>query len=198
MADYKHDIFISYRNVSGVREWVRDVFYPELERKLYGVLDREPSIFLDRHMVPSTWWASSIPDALHRSRLAIVVLAPLYDSSAWCRAELACMEEREKLLNRHKVPGSGLVIPVAYSARQHLSPHATQRQFADFSDHTYCGKAFRDSERYLDFEDQVKKLASLIANLLNNQFPPWDPNWPIIDPATITVDPQPAVRSAKL
>lgn len=187
MADYKHDIFISYRNLPGVRDWVRVAFYKELVAKLSAVLAWQPTIFLDTHQEVGTWWNSHIPDALQHSKLLIIILIPAYEQSRWCRAELASIEEREKSLGRYQVPGQGLVVPVAYCKKELLSASACARQLAEFWEHAYSGEAFLRSERYLDFEDAMTKLANTIADLLTNQIPPWSPEWPVIDPTTLQI-----------
>lgn len=187
MSDYKYEIFISYRNLPGVRDWVRVAFYKELVAKLSAVLKLPPRIFLDSHQAPGTWWSSEIRDAIRHSKLLIAILIPNYDQSYWCRAEFASIEEREKVLGRYQVPGQGLVVPVAYCKKELLSQAACARQLAEFWMHAYSGEAFLRSERYLDFEDSMTQLATTIADLLNNKIPPWNDKWPVIDPETLQI-----------
>ena len=191
MADYKHDIFISYRNVTGVRDWVRRTFYNELVKKLSALLLNPPSIYLDGHMKGGTWWASDIPEALRHSKIVVAVLVPAYQQSPWCQTEMSWIEQREKLLGRYQVAGQGLVIPIAYCKKEILPKSVLARKVFEFSKHAYTSDGFLRSERYLDFEDAMGDLAAEIADLLN-RVPPWDPNWPQIDPATVGVQAVPA------
>ena len=191
MADYKYDIFISYRNLPGVRDWVRVAFYKALVAKLSASLTWPPAIFLDSHLEVGDWWNSRIRDALRHSKLLIAILMPAYDQSGWCRAEFSSIEEREKVLGRYQIEGQGLVVPVAYSKKELLPPSACARKPAEFWKHTYTGEAFLRSERYLDFEDAMTTLATTIADLLMNQIPPWSDQWPVVDPATLQIIPAP-------
>jgi TIR domain len=187
---YKHDLFISYRNLIGVSDWVRTVFYKVLDEKLSAVLTYKPSIFLDGHMKTGTWWKSEIPDALKHSKLLIVILVPRYFESTWCQAELACIEEREKAAGFYRQPGRGLVIPMLYSGRPNLPPSICDRQLRDFSKHTYSGEAFLRSELYLDFEKEMRDFANDLAQWLSG-VPAWSDKWPIIDPARLEAVPGP-------
>jgi hypothetical protein len=163
-----------------------------LVKKLSALLTQPPDIYLDGHMKVGAWWASDIPEALRHSKLVVAVLVPAYEQSPWCRAEMMWIEEREKQLGRYQVAGQGLVIPIAYCKKEVLPASALARQVAEFWKHAYTGEAFLRSERYLDFEDAMGNLASEIADLLKNRVPPWDPNWPQIDPATLAVPAAPA------
>ena len=111
-ADYVYDVFISYRRVQIVEEWLAkgEFFYPLLENYLQFDLPRKPNIFLDKLVLkPGDKWASELELALRTSRCLLLIGTPDYFRSAWCSAEFHTFAERSAASGN-----ANLIVPLAF------------------------------------------------------------------------------------
>ena len=113
MADYEHDIFISYRRMNeDWIKWTRENFIRPLRSLLQPGLG-SVKIFVDNQIETGASWPAYLARALARSRLLIPVLSRDYFNSDWCRLELALMHHREGLVNfRTPANSEVLILPV--------------------------------------------------------------------------------------
>ncbi|HYI95121.1 MAG TPA: hypothetical protein VEX68_16370, partial [Bryobacteraceae bacterium] len=98
-------------------------------------------------------------------------------------AEWCSFREREVQLGLFSdAEPSGLVYPVRYADGDYFHAHA---QLAlcrkDFSRLNYPDEAFRQSAKYLEFDDLVTNMADeLVAKLPT--IPPWSDAFPVVEP----------------
>ena len=182
---YKYHIFISYSRSGDVPEWIRNHFLPVLANQLDGLLNEEPEIFVDYSIDIGTKWPDILCEALQRSRCLLSVWTPRYFRSGWCLAEWQTMRAREAKIIANRgdgVPICPLVYPIIFADGEHFPKEARDVQAVlDFNGLTYPYPSFKKSERYLDFHDRVRSVASDLANRLSAA-PPWDPNWTPVTP----------------
>jgi TIR domain len=188
IASYQYHIFLSYSRRGDVPEWVKNHFLPVLERRLEAEFDETPRIFLDEQIDTGADWPITLADALHRSYCLLAIWSPSYFRSRWCMAEWQTMRVREEQLGlRTSANPSGLVYPVVYSDGDTFPVEAKRIQHRkDLKDYAYPYPQFRNSEKYLEFHDQVARIAQELVNLFNDSIPPWNPDWSICTP-----DPEP-------
>ena len=110
----------------------------------------------------------------------MAVLNAPYFSSQYCRAEWQSFVNREAMLN-----ASGkLIRPIQFFDGEHFDPSAYDRQLIDMRDWATSAPAFRNSDKFLDFEKCVK---GLVANLSAMDGPILKPaqyqDWPVVEPA---------------
>jgi hypothetical protein len=177
---YQYDIFISYKRTSAARDWVHQYFAPKLEAFLTDSLPRPPVIFLDaRSIEPGDIWNTKIAQGLKHSKCLVAVLNAPYFSSEYCRAEWQTFVDRETLLGLD----GALVKPIQFFDGEHYDQAAWARQVIDMRDFASSAPAFRNSLKFLDFEDAVK---GLVAKLVALDGPILKPasfqDWPVAMP----------------
>jgi hypothetical protein len=73
----------------------------------------------------------------------------------------------------------GLIYPVRYADGEYFHAEASENQCKqDFSELTYTGKAFRNSKKWILFEDRVTAMAKELIVLLKD-LPKWQADFPI-------------------
>jgi TIR domain len=181
LSDYRFDVFVSYARHGTSGQWVNEHFREILCDRLADELPDEPRVFLDTDMRVGVAWPAEIREALHRSKVMISVLSAPYFSSSWCKSELRTILERERLCGLPR-PGQhpGLIIPLSYGDGEAYWPEVHARQLRSVKDFAYVGPAFRQSEKYMRFQDFAMELAAQIAALLST-VPEWSPDWPILE-----------------
>jgi len=179
---YQYDFFLSYSRKKPVGEWVRNHFCPELRQWLDSYTAQPTRIFIDEGIEVGDFWPNHLAAALGSSKYMIAIWSPQYFGSPWCYAEWQSMREREFLLGL-QTGISGLVFPVVFSDGKNFPPEAGQAQRIDFSDLNYPNLAFRDTEKYLDFVDRIKRVCEMLSNWVDErEAPSFDPKWPIVRP----------------
>lgn len=181
--DYLYDIFISYRHKGQAMEWVRNHFHPLLEQRLPDSLpvQHELSVFIDLDIETGAAWPAKLRQALKNARCLVAVWSPEYFRSDWCLAEWQTMREREKLLGwRSEQNPQGLIYPVVFADGEHFPPEARAVQWRDLRAWNYGAPAFRDTVGFLDFDQQVQKLAGELAGMILTA-PAWQ-DWPVVTP----------------
>lgn len=199
---YKYDIFISYRNKSGVQDWVLKRFVPLLKRKLevlmpIGWYDNNQCIFVDKEGTQEgQYWKIKIPKELKRSRIMIAVLIPDYFNSDWCMSEWKSFAKREEVFREELSleDEQSLIFTVTYGDGKHFPEFAKEMQsHQDYSMYTSMLPAFDYSSGALDFENKVQRYAETLAEILEN-IVVWDTDFPIeeafnLPPTKITDNP---------
>ncbi len=182
---YEYDVFISYRRVgSDVPAWIRNHFYPRLSEVLDNNLDRDMKIFFDELVPSGATWPAALRTALQRARILLPVCSPKYFVDEWCLAEWKSMELREKLagLASPEQQPQNLIYPVIFSDSERFPKYATDRRMRNFKSWNHPHPQFERSMKYLEFDDEVKRIAAELARLLD-QVPAWRPDWPVETPA---------------
>jgi len=180
--EYQYHVFLSYRHLSKVEDWVRDFFLDELTTWLREELNgEEPLIFWDRDEIHTgTKWVQKIGEALLTSRCLVPVWAPSYFQSIWCLAEMESFLKREQVVSGLGV--NSLVVPVKW--HKNIPPQAPKTQPMDFTRFTWTGNGFKESSVYVGFQQRVQDFASDLA-LVVKQAPPFDRDWPVYTPDQI-------------
>ncbi|WP_079433964.1 toll/interleukin-1 receptor domain-containing protein [Zoogloea sp. LCSB751] len=183
---YEYDAFVSYRHTTGAKDWVRQIFVPELKKWLSNILPTEPSIFLDSESIrASANWKAKLEHAIRRSKCLIAVLNGPYFSSDYCVAEWFSFISREQILG-YGQPGTpeGLIVPIRFFDGQHYHESAKAKQFLDMTPWALTGRAFVESAEFLEFQRAVQSLAIQLTDdsigIISN--PPNFQEWPVCFP----------------
>ena len=151
-------------------------FLPLMQARLELERGTQTDIFFDRAEITAGMnWVETQRRALLRSRLLLGIWSPTYFASRWCLAEFATFRRRSELEYRN------LIVPITIHGGASFPTEAQTTQWFDFREFMILGKAFNRSEKYLDFEDAVRKLCGHIASQLKNA-PQFDSSWPIVEP----------------
>jgi hypothetical protein len=157
------DVFLDYADGGIVREWMRE-FTPLLRIWLSESLGRDVRIFEDQQISPGSDWAGTLNAKLLNARAVLVVATPHYFSSK------AHLEVLAKVIAQP--PRAGLtLITLDRKAMTELPSNLVSQTVVDFSDLAYIGEGFTKSERYVDFQDRVRKLASILADRMKEAPP---------------------------
>jgi len=174
--EYEHDLYLSYPRSALTTEWMVEHFLPLMQARLELERGTQTDIFFDRAEITAGMeWVETQRRALLRSRLLLGIWSPSYFASRWCLAEFATFRRRSELEYRN------LIVPITIHGGASFPAEAQTTQWFDFREFMIVGKAFNRSEKYLDFEDVVRKLCGHIASQLKN-VPQFDSSWPIVEP----------------
>jgi hypothetical protein len=198
-TDYRYDVFISYAHAAPVKRWVQEYFGFELQNYLGALLNRTiaPRIFMDRWDIHSgDEWEARLGHALRESIFMVPVLTADYLRSRWCKAELEAFLKRERAHKLVAADGTGgLVRPVLWVPFDPLPRMLTRKEFVDMSDFAYDNQAFRNSQKYMDFQNSVRDFARLLSKRDGYLFKP-PPKSGIARPRDDAAD-EPAQRMRK-
>jgi hypothetical protein len=199
VSGYEYDVFISYSRRGSVREWINNHFFITLQECLADEIAPEPRVFLDQAMQRGVDWPKKLQRSLHRSKIMIAVLTPLYFTSPWCRAELYSMLAREAKLGLATLDcPRGLIYPILYSDSDNFPEEdveALRRAWNDFKDLSTPKLVFQRCPEWIPFHRRVVEVARDVVDLLG-EAPDWDADWPLIpkpDPLVL-----PRVRMPRL
>lgn len=171
-GEYEYDIFVSYAQGPMLAEWMRD-FVRLLSQWVEEATGKPLKVFFD---VGEIQIGDSLParlgTALARSKLLLVVASARYFHSQWA------MREWLTFVQRTKITGANLIIPIVLSGRKVLPPEFTNFQYTDMSDYAYSTKAFRETKKYFEFQTKVRDLAQDVVQMLE-KVPPFDLAWTI-------------------
>lgn len=184
---YKYHFFISYPRSGDVPEWLQNHFLPVLRNRLDAEMAEEVQIFCDENLETGVDWPDAIIAALHQSRYLVPIWTPKYFQSKWCLAEFHTMRLREEVAGfRTQENPNGLILPVLFSDGDKLPDDAQRIQTRyDLRDFAIPEPVFKNSLRYIDFRDEISKLATDLDSMLP-RVPHWDSSWEIVKP-----DPEP-------
>jgi TIR domain len=181
--DYEYDIFVSYRRTKMTGPWVQHHLVPCLEARFNEVSPRQARIAFDHEIESGALWPAEIKRRLRMSGLLLAVWSAEYFQSPWCMAEWSSFREREKQLHLFDAARpQGLVYPIRYNDGNFFHPDAKLTQWRrDFSNLNYPHEAFKRSEKYLDFDDLIQKMAADLVSLIG-KLPRWRSDFPVVEP----------------
>lgn len=182
---YRYDVFLSYRRSDVVREWVHTHLKGELRGWLQESMPRDPQIFIDEEIEVGAEWPVALEQALLRSRCMVCVWSPAYFRSRWCLAEWETMRAREATLKAAGVEVPQIIYPLRFRDGDHFHPQARDTQWRDMEPFTDHRPAYRNTEGYGRFMEQVKAMADDLASIVAAA-PPWDAAWPVVRPDEVS------------
>ncbi|MFI9006784.1 TIR domain-containing protein [Actinosynnema sp. NPDC053489] len=189
MSGYKFDFFISYARRGSVQKWLLNHFYEKLKECLADQLAPTPKVYVDRSMARAVHWPSSLQHALRHSKVMIQLLTPHYFESRWCMAEWSSMLAREKMLGLgNPDQPMGLVYPILYSDSENFPPEGRVRSWRNFKEYANPDPPYQETREYVQFHREVTRVAADLVELLH-QVPPWQPDWPDVDPPNPVLPP---------
>jgi len=176
MADYEHDIFISYRRMDeDWVSWTRDNFLRPLRSLLRPALGNV-RIFADDQIETGASWPAYLARAHTRSKLLIPILSRDYFNSDWCRLELALMHHRERLVGyRTPAQPSALILPLVIDDGNVFPPEVQDMQGESihrFAIICMCTTGARQEE----FAAHLKQWCPRVERAME-RIPPFDPEW---------------------
>ena len=176
MADYEHDIFISYRRMD--KDWVswtHENFLRPLRSLLRPALGNV-RIFADDQIETGASWPAYLARAHSHSRILIPILSRDYFNSDWCRLELALMHHREKLVGyRTPAQPSVLILPVVIDDGDFFPPEVQDMQGESihrFAITCMCTNGPRQEE----FAAHLKEWCPRVEQAME-AIPTYDPAW---------------------
>lgn len=183
--DYEHDVFVSYRRYGFVMKWIRQEFIDLFQSRLELELGETPKIFWDDTSVDDSKVPKEVVlQALRTSKCLLSILSGPYFSSNWCCAEWHTFRERASLAGLKA--GNTLTLPVRWHDGESYASllQGNGPQPADFSDYQFIGPAWRNTAAFNEYEKKLQKLVETVTGMIKSA-PPFDPSWPLVDPATI-------------
>jgi hypothetical protein len=191
LSGYEYDVFISYRRLGSVPEWVENHFYPRLRDLLNDNLPYPVSLFLDREVRGGVQWPLALETALRRTRVLVPVCSAQYFQSEWCLAEWHSMAKREEILGLATLEQpQGLIYPVLFADSENFPEYAVERQMRNLKDWNFPGLQYQQTVEYVDFHKEMKEIAVELAALLR-RVPDWQPDWPVERPMPALLPPSP-------
>ena len=164
---------------------MRNHFLPRLADRLNENSAEPVRLFCDELLDEGEEWAPALQDVLRKSKLLLAVWSADYFRSSWCMAEWESFRERERKLALPVGAPKSLVYPIRYADGEHYHSAAKALQNTrDFSALNYPDEVFRQSVKWLEFDDLVTAVAKdLIAKL--PLVPAWQGDFPIAQPAPL-------------
>ena len=155
------DVFISYPLSGIARDWVTIELVPLFSKWLSEKLGRDATVWYDRKMEGGTDWQSEIDKKIAKAQTAILIISRRTVVSDHLKQEM------ERLLER--LPADH-VFPIQVDNVKPMDiPAIGSLQWWDFSDTVYVGESFGKSERYIEFQDRVRELASNVAEAIESR-----------------------------
>ncbi len=182
---YESEIFISYRRTETVGCWVRNHFLPRLQARLDENSASPVDVFCDELIAEGDDWAAALKDRLRKSRLLLAIWSADYFRSTWCMAEWQSFRKREQQVDQTGGVVKSLVYPIRYADGAYFHPEARATQCSrDFSALNYPDEVFRQSVKWLEFDDLVTAVALDLIDKLAH-VPAWRHDFPIVQPAPL-------------
>jgi hypothetical protein len=175
---YEYEIFISYRKVFPIKEWVYEHLLPFIRPYLESELNTRIRIFIDQSQIEQgDIWPARIKRALANSKCLIAVWSPNYFQSQWCMNEYKVMRYREKRLGYGTAENpSGLILPLKVFDGQYFPQDALDIECLDCRDYLRIGEGYRYTPRYIEFQDLLLRWATSAAHAIENA-PRWSEEW---------------------
>jgi TIR domain len=184
MRDYRYDIFLSVKRDDTFGDWLRSHFIPlffsYLKQDVIVKCHRKFSdyFFYEQTLRPGDPWPDELKDGIRRSRVALALCSPEYFYSDWCLTEFY------SFLNR----GGKVLVPVSIYDGEAFPKDARNIQSADLSQYVLVGKGFKDTERYIEFQDKLKTLSKDVAERIGAA--PDYCDWPIEEKTVAEAEPE--------
>ena len=181
--DYEFDIFISYRRSPTIGPWVCNHLHERLKARLNEIAPRDVRIAFDEDMDNGVALTEELRRRVRASTILLAVWSADYFRSRWCMTEWGSFRAREQLLGLASAGDpSSLIYPVRYADGDYFHPDARAALCKrDFSGLTYPDEAFKQTPKYLEFDDMVRQMAADLAQRLANP-PAWRDDFPIEEP----------------
>lgn len=179
---YEFDIFVSYRRTDTIGRWVKNHLVPRLDSRLNQVAPYPIRIFCDFQMADGVNFPAELKQRIKTSSLLLGVWSADYFRSKWCMAEWESFRARQKQLGLFSDNHTqGLVYPIRYSDGEYYHSEAQLVQCQkDFSHLNYPDDVFKQSPKYLEFDDLVRQMAEDLVVRLND-VPTWSADFPIAE-----------------
>lgn len=178
--DYVYDLFLSYRRRPPVGDWVKNHFYPLLEKWLPLCMPYEPKIFIDLKQIETgDTWPVVLNSALKTSRCLLPVWSEDYFRSPWCLAEWESFTSREQTLNPNGARPR-LIYPVRFFGGDYFPTAAKDTQQRDLSRWNNSSPVFANTEGFVELETEVQSIVLDLRDMIQAA-PPWQ-EWPITNP----------------
>jgi len=163
---YQYEAFLSYRRGAIHSQWLRKHFIPLFRDRLIEEVaehcNRDACELF--HDVDEVLPGMNVPDrvvnGLRGARCLVALVSPSYFRSPWC------LVEWESFRTRSQNEACDLIIPVILSAGSTVQSQVGNTMCADFSDYTIVGPAFTNTNLYVQFQIEIKKLARRVANII--------------------------------
>jgi hypothetical protein len=187
---YRHEVFISYRRSDNIGLWVKRHLHPRLESRLNEISPDPVDVFCDFEMKEGVNWPLDLKKRIRTSKLLLPVWSADYFRSAWCMAEWESFRGREARFGlASEDEPMGLIYPIKYADGKYFHPDANVTMCRkDFSALSYPEEGFRDSPKYMLFDDLIREIADDIVEQLDI-VPDWESDFPVVE-----VPPLPPVR----
>lgn len=175
---YKYDVFLSYRNIDPISEWIDQYFLRQFKVGLRSALGYDPRIFFDKENIRSgDQWKERIKRSLMKSKCLVAIWSPTYFHSEWCLRELKTMMNRERNFGLRTIEKpQGLIFPIRGRDGIHFPNYANDIQQRDFKRFLRIGEGFGRTERFVEFQDEMEIWTEEVAYGVDNA-PPYDERW---------------------
>ena len=183
---YEWDIFISYKkdysssidkySLALRKRWLKEIFLPYLEFALQGELGRNPKIFWDEQGLDTgDAYSNKLIQKLTGSKCLVAILSnPYFYDSEWCLREFCFMKLRY-ITSREEFPNT-FIFPFLFQPTNTEHPLLSDIHFSNFIKYNKVGKAFIESEDFLEFQDDINRIAAELSKII--RLPPtWSEKW---------------------
>jgi len=176
MADYKYDVFLSYRRANEWPRFVHDHFLPKFRHWLDTTLGRTSTVFFDEQEIETgESWPYRLADALAHSRVMVCLWSKEYFSSQWCAAELGHM-----LARRQSLTGSLGPLPLILAVVIHDGNdiHASLGEIQRFPLQKYSNPWIAEGSSVAEvLSMKIEEFTTHVVHALD-RVPDYDPSWP--------------------
>lgn len=176
-ADYRYDVFFSYKRQDPTLPWMREVV-AKLRFWLTEDLNRAAEVFVDESSIPiGKRWPDELKQAVKDSRCIVCVWSPSYFQSDWCVSEWQSFVAREKLRD---VEPRRLIAPLKFHDGEHFPQEAKETEWEDVAKYAITVPAFWGSPRAIEYEEKLKSFANSVADMVRGA-PHFRADWPIVE-----------------
>jgi len=181
--NYTHDVFISYRRVRKLRDWIEKYFYGQFRDALELELGREPRLFWDEEGVSEgDLWEEKILDGLKSAICMVSILSKPYFQSPWCLAEWQTFWKRSEVVD---LKLSSLIFPIRWHDGDDYPDFAKAIKPIDFREYAVTAAAFEFTQQFLDYEVMLKRFAEIVSERVQKA-PAYSDQWPVVKPDNIS------------
>jgi MinD-like ATPase involved in chromosome partitioning or flagellar assembly len=158
------DVFVDYADAGIVRDWTKE-FIPLLRTWLSEAAGRDIRMVESSQMPPGADGRDWATEQMSRATLIVAIATSRYlASTARIEAVRQVVEQRPR--------GSLVVVTLDRSAMDQAPGWLREITWSNFSDLAYIGEGFTKSERYVEFQDRIRSLATTMADQLRSPSAP--------------------------
>jgi hypothetical protein len=179
VSDYEFDVFLSVKWDKVFGEWLEQIFIPlfgsYIRNDIIAECKRLPAkmFYYKKSLAPGDPWPDDLRKAIKQSRLAVALCSPEYFYSKWCLTEF------HSFLERGKTNNARVLVPVSIHDLEPFPEEAQNLQTVNFTDFVIVGNGFKETKKYSDFQDELKKFSKRVAQLICKV--PTFQEWPIVE-----------------